>query len=159
VRRIIVNIADFAVSRDQDVTLVTYALGSCIALMLYDAMTKAAGMVHYMLPHSATNPQKAAVTPAMFADTGVPLLFHSMYDLGCNKQDLVVKVAGGGQLYDDNGVFEIGKRNLVVLHRMLCKTNVTVAAQDVGGCKSRTVTLEVATGRCVVHSMSGEREL
>ena len=158
-RRIVVNIADFAVSRDTDVTLVTYALGSCIALILYDAVAKAAGMIHYMLPLSSTNPQKAAATPAMFADTGVPLLFHSMYDLGCNKQDLVVKVAGGGQLYDDNGVFEIGKRNLMLLRRMLSKTNVRVTAEDVGGCKSRTVSLEVATGRCTVRSASGEREL
>lgn len=158
-RRIVVDIADFVVSNDADVTLTTYALGSCIAVMLYDVNTRAAGMIHYMLPLSSTNPEKAKNKPAMFADTGVPLLFHGMYGLGCKKEDLTVKVAGGGQLYDDQGIFEIGKRNYTILRRMLWKTNVLIAAEDVGGAKSRTVSLEVATGRCVVRSAGGEQEL
>ncbi len=158
-RRIVVDIADFVVSKDCDVTLTTYALGSCIAVILHDATLQAAGMIHYMLPLSSTNLEKAKLKPAMFADTGVPLLFHAMYGLGCKKENLIVKVAGGGQLYDDHGLFEIGKRNYTVLRRMLWKTNVLVTAEDVGGAKSRTVSLEVATGRCVVKSGCGEQEL
>lgn len=157
--RIVVDIADFVVSRDPDVVLTTYALGSCIGVMLYDATIPAGGMIHYMLPLSSANPEKAKVRPAMFADTGVPLLFHAMYSLGCKKENLVVKVAGGGQLYEDNGVFEIGKRNYTVLRRMLWKTNVLVAAEDVGGAKSRTVSLEVATGRCIIKSGGREQDL
>ena len=158
-RRVVVDIADFVVSKDLDVTLTTYALGSCIAVILHDAVVPAAGMIHYMLPLSSTNPEKAKLRPAMFADTGVPLLFHAMYGLGCKKEDLVVKVAGGGQLYDDQGIFEIGKRNYTVLRRMLWKTNVLVAAEEVGGAKSRTVHLEVKTGRCVIRSGDVEHEL
>ena len=158
-RRIVVDIADFVVSKEADVTLTTYALGSCIAVMLYDVNIRAAGMIHYMLPLSSTNPEKARNKPAMFADTGVPMLFHGMYGLGCKKEDLKVKVAGGGQLYDDQGLFEIGKRNYTILRRMLWKTNVLIAAEDVGGAKSRTVSLEVATGRCVVRCGGGEQEL
>jgi len=154
-----VDIAEFVVSKEPDGLLTTYALGSCIAVVLYDPVIQAAGMIHYMLPLSSTNPEKAKVKPAMFADTGVPLLFHSMYGLGSKKEDLVVKVAGGGHLYDDHGLFEIGKRNYTVLRRMLWKTNVLVAAEDVGGSKSRTVSIEVSTGRCVVRSAAGETEL
>jgi chemotaxis protein CheD len=116
-------------------------------------------MIHYMLPLSSTNPEKAQARPAMFADTGVPLLFHAMYGLGCKKEDLIVKVAGGGQLYDDHGVFEIGKRNYTILRRMLWKTNVLITAEDVGGATSRTVSLEVASGLCWVRSGEGEFEL
>jgi len=159
VQRLVVDIAEFVVTKEPDGLLTTYALGSCIAVVLYDPVIQAAGMIHYMLPLSSTNPEKAKVKPAMFADTGVPLLFHSMYGLGSKKEDLVVKVAGGGHLYDDHGVFEIGKRNYTVLRRMLWKTNVLVAAEDVGGSKSRTVSIEVSTGRCVVRSAAGETEL
>jgi chemotaxis protein CheD len=159
VQRLVVDIAEFVVSKEPDGLLTTYALGSCIAVVLYDPVIQAAGMIHYMLPLSSTNPEKAKVKPAMFADTGVPLLFHSMYGLGSKKEDLVVKVAGGGHLYDDHGLFEIGKRNYTVLRRMLWKTNVLVAAEDVGGSKSRTVSIEVSTGRCVVRSAAGETEL
>jgi len=159
VQRLVVDIAEFVVSKEPDGLLTTYALGSCIAVVIHDPVIQAAGMIHYMLPLSSTNPEKAKVKPAMFADTGVPLLFHSMYGLGSKKEDLVVKVAGGGHLYDDHGVFEIGKRNYTVLRRMLWKTNVLVAAEDVGGSKSRTVSIEVCTGRCVVRSAAGEAEL
>ena len=158
-QRLVVDIAEFVVSKEPDGLLTTYALGSCIAVVIHDPVIQAAGMIHYMLPLSSTNPEKAKVKPAMFADTGVPLLFHSMYGLGSKKEDLVVKVAGGGHLYDDHGLFEIGKRNYTVLRRMLWKTNVLVAAEDVGGSKSRTVSIEVCTVRCVVRSAAGEAEL
>lgn len=157
--RVVVDIAEHVVSRTTDDYLITYALGSCIAVIVYDPVQVAGGMIHYMLPLSSTNPEKAKSKPAMFADTGVPLLFHSMYELGCKKSDLIVKVAGGGQLYDDHGTFEIGKRNITVLRRMLWKTNVLIASEDVGGQKSRTVTLDIGTGRCVVKSQNEELEL
>jgi chemotaxis protein CheD len=157
--RIIVQIGDYAVSSDPSEQIITYALGSCIAVILYDPILTIGGMIHYMLPLSTTNPEKAANKPAMFADTGVPLLFHSMYELGCKKENLIVKVAGGGQLYDDNGTFEIGKRNITILRRMLWKSNVLVTTEDVGGNKSRTVSLNVDTGRCFVKSLAEEYEL
>jgi chemotaxis protein CheD len=157
--RIVVGIAEHVVANNVDDHLITYALGSCIAVILHDPVCVAGGMIHYMLPLSSTNLEKAKDKPAMFADTGVPLLFHAMYDLGCKKSDLIVKVAGGGQLYDDNGTFEIGKRNITILRRMLWKTNVLISAEDVGGQKSRTVTLDIGTGRCVVKSQHEEVEL
>ena len=154
-----VDISDLRVSAAPDDVIVTYALGSCIAVMLHDPVRKAAGMIHYMLPLSETSPEKAKTRPAMFADTGVPMLFHSMYELGCKKSDLVVKVAGGGALYDDGGLFNIGKRNYTVLRKIFWKANVMISAEDVGGAKSRTVRLHVATGRCTIASQGQEVEL
>mgnify|MGYP001168784898 CR=1 FL=1 len=157
--RIVVDMAALAVTKNPGDVLITYALGSCVAVIVYDPVRKAGGMIHFMLPLSSTNPEKAKQKPGMFADTGVPQLFHSMYELGCNKSDLIVKVAGGGQLYDDKGTFEIGKRNTTMVRRMLWKSNVLIAAEDTGGAKSRTVSLDVATGRCVVKSQLEEVEL
>lgn len=154
-----VDISDFRVSADPEGVIVTYALGSCIAVMLHDPVRKVAGMIHYMLPLSETSPEKAKAKPAMFADTGIPLLFHSMYDVGCRKENLVVKVAGGGALYDDKGLFNIGKRNYTVLRKMFWKAGVIIASEDVGGAKSRTVRLRVNDGRCTISSKGEEVEL
>jgi chemotaxis protein CheD len=154
-----VDIADYRVSADPDVILVTYALGSCIGVMLYDPVRRAAGMIHYMLPLSDTSPEKAKARPAMFADVGVPLLFRGMYSLGCEKKDLLVKVAGGGTLHDKSGRFAIGQRNYTVLRKIFWKTGVIINAEDVGGSKSRTVRLAVASGRCTVTSAGQEVEL
>jgi len=154
-----VDISDIKVSANPDDLIVTYALGSCIAVMVHDPVRVAAGMIHYMLPLSETSPEKARVRPGMFADTGIPLLFQTMYGLGCQKKDLVVKVAGGGALYDDKGLFSIGKRNYTVLRKMFWKSSVIIAAEDVGGAKSRTARLHVATGRCTITSQGEEIEL
>ena len=154
-----VDISDIKLSTDPADMIVTYALGSCIAVLVHDPVRVAGGMIHYMLPLSETSPEKAKAKPAMFADTGIPLLFQSMYKLGCRKQDLVVKVAGGGALYDDKGIFSIGKRNYTILRKMFWKSGVIISAEDVGGARSRTVRLHVGTGRCTVSSQGQESEL
>ena len=154
-----VDISDIKLSAEPDDMIVTYALGSCIAVLVHDPVRVAGGMIHYMLPLSETSPEKAKTKPAMFADTGIPLLFQSMYKLGCRKQDLVVKVAGGGALYDDKGLFSIGKRNYTVLRKMFWKSNVLIRAEDVGGAKSRTTRLQVGSGLCTVTSQGEETEL
>jgi chemotaxis protein CheD len=151
-----VDISDLKVSADAEDVIVTYALGSCIAVMVHDPVRVAAGMIHYMLPLSETSPEKARAKPAMFADTGVPALFHAMYALGCRKQDLVVKVAGGGALYDDKGLFRIGQRNYTVLRKIFWKAGVIIHAEDVGGAASRTARLHVATGLCTISSKGQE---
>jgi chemotaxis protein CheD len=156
---IVVEIADIKVSADPNAVLITYALGSCIAAIVYDPVTKSGGMIHYMLPQSASSPDKAKERPAMFADTGIPLLFHAMYALGCKKSDLVVKVAGGGSLYDDQGHFAIGERNYTILRKMFWKAGIMITAEDVGGAKSRTARLFVTSGRCTITSSGQEVEL
>jgi chemotaxis protein CheD len=154
-----VDISDFKVSAKADDVIVTYALGSCIAVIVHDPVRVAGGMIHYMLPLSETAPEKAKLRPAMFADTGIPLLFQSLYQLGCQKKDLIVKVAGGGALYDDKGLFSIGKRNYTVLRKMFWKSNVLIRSEDVGGAKSRTARLQVGNGLCTITSQGEETEL
>ncbi len=156
---ITVDISDLQVSTDPTATIVTYALGSCIAVLVHDPVRVAGGMIHYMLPLSETAPEKARVKPAMFADTGIPLLFQTMYALGCDKRNLVVKVTGGGALYDDNGLFSIGKRNYTILRKMFWRAGVIIRSEDVGGAKSRTARLHVGSGRCTVASQGQEVEL
>jgi chemotaxis protein CheD len=154
-----IDISDLKVTADPADMLVTYALGSCIAVMVHDPVRVAGGMIHYMLPLSETSLEKARAKPAMFADTGIPLLFQSMYALGCEKKNLVVKVAGGGALYDDKGLFSIGKRNYTILRKMFWKSGVIISSEDVGGAKSRTARLYVANGRCTVTSQGEETVL
>ena len=154
-----VDIADLQVSGDPGCTLITYALGSCIAVILHDSKQRVGGMIHFMLPSSKTNPEKAEEKPAMFADTGVPLLFKKMYDLGCKKEDIVVKVAGGGKLYEDNGIFDIGKRNYTILRKLLWKNSVMIDSEDIGGSKSRTARLRISDGLVMIRSKGKEQEL
>ncbi len=72
----VVDIADWHVSNDPRITLVTYSLGSCIGVVIWDQIVKVGGMLHFMLPDSSISADKATVNPAMFADTGLPRLFQ-----------------------------------------------------------------------------------
>lgn len=105
---LIVGVADMKVSRDPDVVLVTHSLGSCIGLAIYDPVVKVGGLLHYMLPDSELDLKKSRDNPAMFGDTGIPLLFKSTYKFGAKKSRLKVVVAGGAQIMDQNGLFNIG---------------------------------------------------
>ncbi len=152
----VVDIADFKVSRDPQDQLVTYSLGSCIGVAIWDPVVRVGGMLHYMLPESALSPEKARKNPAMFADTGVPALFRAAYELGASKKQIVVKVAGGSQLLDDNGTFNIGKRNYVMLRKIFWKNGILIDNEDVGGSISRTLRLDVGTGRLTLKARGKE---
>jgi len=143
---LIVGIADCRVSRDPGDTLVTYALGSCMAVAIWDPVARVAGLLHYMLPDSSIDAVKSRERPFMFADTGIPLLFRTAYDCGAEKRRLLVRVAGGAQVVDDHGVFDIGRRNYLALRRILWRAGVLIHAEDVGGTVSRSVRLDVRTG-------------
>ena len=142
-----VGIGECLVSRDINSVLAIYALGSCIAVAIHDRAAAVGGLLHFMLPESALNPEKACTNPYMFADTGIPLLFTEAYRLGAEKRRLVVRVAGGAQLMDEDGVFNIGRRNHLAFRKLLWRAGMVVHGEDIGGVDARTVRLEVASGR------------
>jgi len=157
---IIVSVADMKVTKNPEDTLITYSLGSCIGVTIYDPFVKVGGLLHFMLPDSQIDLQKAQKNPWMFADTGIPSLFKEAYKLGAEKQRIEVKVAGGSQIMDGPGFFNIGKRNYMALQKIFRMNGVLVSAADVGGNGNRTVTVEISSGRVLVKSSANEvREL
>ena len=139
-------------SDDIAANLVTYSLGSCVALAIYDPGRKVAGLLHFMLPDSSIQPAKGQSHPYMFANTGVPRLFAALHRLGAERQRLIIRVVGGAQFLDPGKVFNIGERNHQALLRVLSQNGHTVHAQDVGGVTIRTVRLDVATGALTIQS-------
>jgi len=127
----VVGIADMKVSNQRGDVIVTHALGSCVGIAVHDPITAVGGLVHVMMPQGRMNPEKAAANPFMFMDTGVPAFFRELYDAGGVKARLVVKVAGGANVHNtDNDRFEIGKRNYIILKKILWKNSVLIAGED-----------------------------
>jgi chemotaxis protein CheD len=157
---LIVGISDCKVTRDAESVLVTYALGSCIAVAMHDPVSKATGLLHYMLPESGIDVRKAEANPYMFADTGIPRLIDAIRAVGGDGKRVIVQLAGGAQVLDSQGVFQIGKRNYLAARKILWKAGILIAGEAVGGEISRTTRLEVSTGRLWVREGGGiEREL
>jgi chemotaxis protein CheD len=105
-----------------------------------------------MLPDSSIDSSKASTTPAMFVDTGVPRLFHGAYNLGADRSRLIIKVAGGAQLLDAQGIFNIGARNFIALEKILAQNGLRLQAVDVAGMQSRTMRLDLTNGNITIKT-------
>jgi chemotaxis protein CheD len=156
--RHVVAVGDMKIGRDADL-IVTHALGSCLGLVVYDPVERVGGLLHAMLPLSKINPAKAEANPYMFVDTGVPALFKALYEIGGQKSRMVIKAAGCGNPLGKNELFKIGERNHTILEKLLCKNNILLETEDVGGTVSRTLHFDVATGQTVISSNGKKRNL
>jgi len=154
-----VDISDMKVSTNKEDILITYSLGSCVGLSLYDPVAVVGGLIHCMLPLSKIDPIKARANPYMFTDTGVQALLKAIFELGAKRENLITKVAGGARLLDSKNLFRIGERNYTVLRKVLWKNNILIDAEDVAGSKSRTVLLYMDTGKTTIKSGGKEVEL
>jgi len=157
----IVGVAEMIVSQRRGEHLITYALGSCLGIAVHDATVGVGGLLHVMLPQSSIDPERARAQPAAFVDTGVPALFRECYKCGAKKERMTVYVAGGAYTgANDQDHFQIGKRNLVALRRLLWKNGVLVRAEDVGGVlTARTMQLSIGTGEVTLRYGGSERRL
>lgn len=155
-RRLVVGIGESAVSASAGDVIVTHALGSCVAVCLFDPIARVAGLVHILLPDSTINPLRAQEQPAAFADTGIPLLLAAAERHGLERRRAIVRLAGGAELANAGGPgsFNIGRRNILAAKNLLWKYGLLIKAESVGGITVRTVHLPVVNGRVQVSSAS-----
>ena len=154
-QQLTVSISDARVSADPSVVIATYSLGSCIGLTLYDPMTKVGGMLHFQLPTSTLDTDRARQNPLMFADTGFAHLLKEVTTSGGEKRRLKVRMAGAAQMLNDAKLFDIGRRNHAAMRKILWQHGMFIDAEHVGGSVPRTMYLAVADGS-VTLKMAGE---
>ncbi len=156
-----VGVGDMKVSTQRGDLVITHALGSCLGITVHDPVACVGGLLHVMLPLSTIDLVKAERNPFMFVDTGVPKLIVECFRAGAQKQRLEIMVAGGAnsQNGDRNDLFQIGKRNMIMLRKLLWKNGLLLKSHDVGGGNSRTMSLEIGTGKVMIRSVGQMRNL
>lgn len=158
-QRVVIGVGDMSVANNPIITLSTYALGSCVAVVAYDPAAHAGGLLHLMLPDSKISPDKAIAQPPMFADTGLPLLFRSLAGLRADKSRLRLFVTGGACVLCTADTFKIGERNTRAVRDFLAVNGFSVRQWDVGGTINRTVHLEISTGNVTLKTPNGTQTL
>ncbi|MBR6889218.1 MAG: chemotaxis protein CheD [Selenomonadaceae bacterium] len=155
-----VGMADYKVGRSPS-NLISYGLGSCIGVSLYDPVRKVGGLLHIMLPDSTQ--ARASDNPAKFADTGIPLMINDVVALGATKARLVAKLAGGAQMFafsNATDIMRVGTRNAEVCKQVLKRNGIKIIAEDTGGNYGRTVSIDLATGVYKVKTIDrGEKTI
>ena len=146
-----VGIGDMKFTRG-DSRIITYALGSCIGICLYDPKLKLAALVHIMLP---LNMEAGRKNPLKYADTGIRETLKAMQAKGAMKSRITAKCAGGAKMFEVAGkgaLGNIGQRNIESVHTILKMEGIHLVAEDVGGGVARTLTFDAATGMATVQS-------
>lgn len=133
---VIVGISDMNVVRKPE-SLVTYALGSCVGICLYDRTSGVAGLSHVLLPDSTMCPNDRNVMK--FADTAVKTLIERMERAGAHRVRLTAKIAGGARLFGNAEGIQIGERNVVAVKEQLSRFSIPILAEDTGLNYGRTV--------------------
>ncbi|MDA3809412.1 MAG: chemotaxis protein CheD [Spirochaetaceae bacterium] len=154
-----VGIGKFETSSDVNSVIKTYALGSCVAVIIYDSESRIGGMIHIALPDSDINIKKSERDPAYFANTGLPLLFNKMNLLGAKRKSSTIKMVGGASVIKNCESFDIGKRNVLAVRKILWNKKLGLIKEDVGGNFSRTVSLNIADGTVTISNSGNNREI
>ncbi len=152
-----VGLGQLVVSSDPTDVLVAVGLGSCIGLVMADTSRKVAGMVHVMLPDSALH-TSGQMLHGKYADTAIPALLDAVLRLGADRNRLVIKMAGGSQMFSSGsgaGVLNIGTRNAVAVRESLSKAGLKLQAAQTGGSVGRTLDVTVGTGVVTVRAVGG----
>jgi chemotaxis protein CheD len=149
---IVVKIGDYKIARGSGV-LVTYGLGSCLAVALYDPEVKIAGMGHIMLPKGDS--ARVSGNPGKFANLCISDMFSNLEENGCKVGRIVAKIAGGASMFDIhyNEGFPIGERNRESVMAELLKRGIPLIGEDTGGNHGRTVEFHIESGDMVVRSL------
>lgn len=155
-----VGMADYKVGREP-ASLISYGLGSCVGIALFDPVTKIGGLAHIMLPDSTQ--ARSTENPAKFADTCLPLMLGDMVKMGAVRSRLQAKIAGGAQMFtfaNATDIMRVGERNSETVRVVLKKLDLRLIAEDCGGNYGRTVELKLDSGVFRVKTIDkGEKEL
>lgn len=156
-QKLVVGIADMKMAQ-RGGELITYALGSCIGICLYDPAVQLAALVHIMLP---LNLEAGRKNPMKYADTGIRETLRQMEQQGGLRPRITAKIAGGAKMFEVTGggsLGNIGQRNIESVHLILKRENIRLLAEDTGGTIARTLSFNPATGQGHIRSY-GKPEL
>ncbi len=151
-KTIVVGIADLNVAKGDDI-IITYALGSCVGICLYDSVKKVAGLSHIMLPDSklANNPNQ----PHKYADSAIPALIKRMVAEGALRGGIKAKIAGGAKMFATTGnsdIANIGERNVAAVKKTLASLGIPILVADTGENFGRTQSFDPQTGLMKIKS-------
>lgn len=122
---------------------VSTVLGSCVAVCIYDPKLKIGGINHFMLPLWNGD----GLESPRYGNIAIPRLIEDLLNLGCNKNNLIAKVFGGGNVFGESAsFFRVGERNIKLALHLLKESNIPLVAASTGGEKGRRLMFNTFTG-------------
>lgn len=140
----IVGIGEYVISTDKEDSVKTFALSTCVGIVVYDTSKKILAMAHVLLPTAIKENNEHQM--AKYADTALYTVFGEMkMKYNCDEKNFKVSLFGG---IDSEGAeyYKVGERNIAVIKEILDKMSIKYDLSNTGGRVSRTITAYTATG-------------
>lgn len=148
----IIGIGEYSISSRGDDIIKTYALGSCVAVVVYNPLIKLLGMVHIALPDSSVcKDNRRVFLPGYFADIAVPMIFNKVFG-GYPSKNTKYKVSlyGGAYSRNSDDIFNIGIKNISRIQDILISNNIIFDNSNTGGFVSRTIEAYAISGDVII---------
>ncbi|MDE1765490.1 MAG: chemotaxis protein CheD [Thaumarchaeota archaeon] len=150
-----IKMGELAVVNDQTDELKTF-VGSCVAMCLFDIKTRIAAMAHVMLPKKIHSKQNTMNDEAgKFADVAFTCMINKMNEMGADKKRIRAKIAGGAAIFShesENGLFNVGTRNIAAIKQILKENGIPLISEDVGENFGRWVIFNPHSGEMTIVS-------
>ncbi|MCX4327628.1 MAG: chemotaxis protein CheD [Lachnospiraceae bacterium] len=157
-KQIIVGIADMKVGSGND-EIVTYALGSCIGVCMYDEIVQTGGMLHVMLPKSGLHTGFADTS--RYVDSGIVHLYRVLCRRGAGIGRIKAKIIGGARMFEfdmaNRATADIGTLNVKEAKQYLMQLGVPITAEMTGGYTGRTVYFTAGTGEVKIRTTENQK--
>ncbi|NIQ96492.1 MAG: chemotaxis protein CheD [Desulfuromonadales bacterium] len=153
-----VGISEFKVAAGPAV-LVTYGLGSCLGITLYDPEQRIGGLAHTLLPKPKTGMDTSRMSK--FVDSAIRSMADELVAMGAARERLEAKVFGGANMFEAFQEWSgegIGQRNIASARATLEELEIPLVAEDVGGNFGRTLVFDLESGKVIVKSVREQRE-
>ncbi|MBC7189467.1 chemotaxis protein CheD [Candidatus Aerophobetes bacterium] len=157
-KKIIVGIGEFKVAK-APAELITFNLGSCVGVALYDIMHNIGGLAHVALPCSAVM-EGSHQPDSRFADVALSLMIKKMEEMGAKRSFMVAKIAGGADMFglspDTPSQFDIGRQNVESVKKYLQGVGIMIVAEETLGNIPRTMEFDLTTGKVMLKTSQME---
>lgn len=150
---------EYYVTRNDE--MISTVLGSCVSACIRDVRLGLGGMNHFMLPLDGSSGQSvwgSAVSAATrYGNVAMERLINDILKLGGRRQDLEIKLVGGGRVLSDMST-DIGARNIEFVRTYVATEGFRVASEDLGDIHPRRVVYFPQTGRMRVRKLTAGRD-
>ncbi|HON77655.1 MAG TPA: chemotaxis protein CheD [Spirochaetota bacterium] len=151
----LINVGVAQVQVGENPSVLRTILGSCVGICIYDRNKKIGGMAHVLLPH-----QQGDGKEEKYADTAIPLLIKKLIKMGCTREMMSAKIAGGASMFkfqSSVALGQIGNNNIDMTKKVLEENKIPITAEDVGGNTGRVIDFFLEDGRLKVKAAGEEK--
>ncbi|MEO8808959.1 MAG: chemoreceptor glutamine deamidase CheD [Rhodanobacter sp.] len=132
--------------------MISTVLGSCVSACIHDIRGAIGGMNHFLLPEPLGERDgwsSTAGRAARYGSDAMEQLINAILKLGGRREDMRVKVFGGGCVMARLG--DVGRRNIEFVQRYIATEKLVLLASDLGDVYPRQVQFFPQTGRVRVR--------